>query len=379
MDLSGSRAKVLIVDDSQLIRVAAELILQDEYQVLLVNDGEQGWQKILSDDSIRVVFSDITMPNLDGFSLLKLVRQSDQQRISNLPFIIMTTDADDETRRATALQFGATDFISKPFNSTDLKARAKAHVTSETIARQLKLKAVQLEKNASKDPLTGLNNKSYLLEKLSQDHSYAIRHLTPLTLVRFDIEEFNQVFIQEGKQESNRVIQSIAHIIDKSVREEDTSARVNLSSFIIVMPGSTAKDAEQLLESIQRQVTDLEFSFTNTIIDINLSTVIFSPALNDKLNTDALLNEVDKLAAEVLADHRKKIIIKVDQDENIVRIDKSQECSNLEIEKILSYLKAGESERARALLPALFQALAPLLIGADDARKKELSELLGLK
>ena len=72
-----------------------------------------------------MVFSDLSMPKLDGFGLLERIRNSTETRIQNLPVIIITGAEDDEETKQLALSKGASDFISKPFESVQLRTRAK--------------------------------------------------------------------------------------------------------------------------------------------------------------------------------------------------------------------------------------------------------------
>lgn len=106
------KPRVLVVDDSKLLRKAASKILNHEFDV---KTAEDGWEQIAIDDSIQVVFCDLMMPVLDGYGLLERVRSSENSRISGLPIVILTGGDSDEAKEK-ALAMGVTDFITKPFN-----------------------------------------------------------------------------------------------------------------------------------------------------------------------------------------------------------------------------------------------------------------------
>ena len=84
------KPRVLVVDDSKVLRKAAEKILGKEFDVLVACDGEEGWEKFVVDEKIQIVFSDLSMPQLDGYGLLDRIRHSDNQRISDIPVIVIT-------------------------------------------------------------------------------------------------------------------------------------------------------------------------------------------------------------------------------------------------------------------------------------------------
>jgi len=376
--VSTSRPKILVIDDSRLIRVAAQKILSQDYEVVLAEDGEQGWQEIKQDASFQIVFSDLTMPRLDGFALLKRIRQSSNQRLKNIPMIIMTTETDDEDRRETALQLGATDFISKPFNSIDLKARAKAHVTSEEITRELKRKADLLEHNAHRDALTGLNNRSYLMEKLWQDCSYSIRHEKPVSLLRMDIDAFNQYFVKHGKAFANEVIKKIASIISLHLRSEDTAARIGLSTFVVVRPGSDTEASMVVASQIREQVQATVFELGDKSISVTLLAAVYTPSLAAEFNTNDLLTELDQLILHSIdrAEDNGKVsseIVYKDAWTMAQQQALQQACQLPGFDEALKLLSHGETEKITACLPKMLLKLKPLF---ELASEKQLQDFL---
>ncbi len=382
--VSTSRPKILVIDDSRLIRVAAQKILVQDYDVVLAEDGEQGWQEIKNDDSFQIVFSDLTMPRLDGFALLKRVRQSSNQRLKNIPLIIMTTETDDEDRRETALQLGATDFISKPFNSIDLKARAKAHVTSEEITRELKRKADLLEHNAHRDALTGLNNRSYLMEKLWQDCSYSVRHEQPVSMLRLDIDAFNQYFVQYGKAFANEVIKKIASIISLHLRSEDTAARIGLSTFIMVRPGSDTESSIVVASQIRDQVQETIFEVGEKKVSVALLAAVYTPSLATEFNINDLLTELDQLILHSIdrADDEGKVsseIVYKDAWTMAQQQALQQACQLPGFDEALKLLSLGETDRVLSCLPKMLGKLQPLFALASEKQLQEFFDSLNKK
>src|SRR5437660_3449882 len=121
--------RVIVIDDSKVIRNAARKMLGVEFDVITAEDGEDGWAQIQRDASIQVVFTDLVMPGMNGYELLRDIRTAVDARIRSLPVIVVTGIEDDEVARVRALELGATDFITKPFTTIDLLARARAHAS----------------------------------------------------------------------------------------------------------------------------------------------------------------------------------------------------------------------------------------------------------
>jgi len=115
--------RLLIVDDSKVVRVTARKILRDHFETVEALDGEHAWEILTSEEPFSLVISDLTMPNLDGFGLLERIRHSHLPHISDLPVITITGANDSEIIKERATEAGATDFIGKPFDAVHLLAR----------------------------------------------------------------------------------------------------------------------------------------------------------------------------------------------------------------------------------------------------------------
>jgi two-component system cell cycle response regulator len=92
------KQRVLLVDDSRIVRTTIAKLIRKSFDVKEESDGEAGWQAISTDPSIVVVFSDIQMPKLDGFGLLERIRGSQDARIKGIPVIMISGRRDQEAR-----------------------------------------------------------------------------------------------------------------------------------------------------------------------------------------------------------------------------------------------------------------------------------------
>src|SRR5262250_329725 len=107
------KQRVLLVDDSRIVRTTIARLIRKSFDVREEADGEAGWQAISTDPSIVVVFSDIQMPKLDRF------RGSQDPRIKTIPVIVISGDEDDATKKR-ARSAGANDFITKTTDGTEI-------------------------------------------------------------------------------------------------------------------------------------------------------------------------------------------------------------------------------------------------------------------
>jgi len=105
-------ASVLVVDDSRFVRASLVRGLTGRFRIQQAESGERAWELLLLDDSIGVVLSDLSMPGIDGFELLRRVRGSMLERVRELPFA-MLSGSDDAAQRERALALGADRFVVK--------------------------------------------------------------------------------------------------------------------------------------------------------------------------------------------------------------------------------------------------------------------------
>ena len=204
----SNQSQILIVDDSKVIRRAATKILEKEFDVVEAEDGMVAWEELQTNKNISVVFTDLGMPNMDGYELLEKIRKSEDPLIAYLPVIVITGAEESEGAREEVFEQGATDFISKPFDSVSLKSRASAHINYRNEVKSL-------EKRAGIDKLTGLSTEAAFKKQGEQALAYAVRHCTDVTVVRFDIDKFAELFVKHGKKLRNRFLPKSHHLFQK--------------------------------------------------------------------------------------------------------------------------------------------------------------------
>lgn len=116
------KPRVLIADDSRIVRAALIKHIEGMFDFREALDGEQAWEALLLDPSIRVVITDLTMPKLDGYGLLKRIRESKVSRIRNIP-VVVVSGSDEQEERDRAKAAGATDLITKGIGTAQLLSR----------------------------------------------------------------------------------------------------------------------------------------------------------------------------------------------------------------------------------------------------------------
>jgi len=288
-DTGDAKKRVLLADDSKLMRVSAKKVLSEEFDVVFAADGDEAWGKLINDEGIRVVFTDLTMPELDGFGLLERIRTSDDDRINGLPVIVLTAGENEATREK-AYEQGATDFLTKPFDSVNLRARAHSHVNSQVQSNRLHQETVM-------DPQTGLYNRRYFIERLNKDRSAAARHDLDLTLLYLELANFRGLFLKNGKDIAYEVLGRVGEIIRDEVRTEDTPARVGVAEFALSLPLTSPEGGERLAERLKEAIASEPFELRTEAIPVMANAGLLQVPSDREISPENLIQEVAKKIA----------------------------------------------------------------------------------
>jgi diguanylate cyclase (GGDEF)-like protein len=208
------------------------------------------------------VFCDIWMPRMDGFEVLGKVRGSSAERIRQLPVIVISGDEDEATRRRVR-ECGATDFISKSADATEVLSR---------IENQLRLlRAKAAAQTATHDPLTGAFSLHYLITEGRKQYAYARRHGAPLSVVTFRIDSHRPVAGKEGKEVAGQLLAKIAGAIQGVLRAEDALGRSGEDAFTVILGGTSGQQAAAFARRLRDQLVGARIEFQGRPLRIQAS------------------------------------------------------------------------------------------------------------
>lgn len=304
------RQRLLIVDDSKVIRVTARKILQNHFETVEAVDGANAWEILNTGTAFALVVSDLTMPNLDGFGLLGKIRSSHEPDISDIPVIIITGANDSESTMQRAREAGATDFIGKPFDAVHLLARTQAHASAHAARRSLATHAMTLEDQALIDTQTGLANESAFMDRCYQQLAYAIRHNSKLAIAQIEIDHFGEFFRQHGKTAADMVIKYAAAALVACIRHEDLAARTGAARFAMLLPGMDQHGIHRLTDRIMNDIRNRIVKCGNNQIRFTISIGITAPAIQQDTRLEMLLNASGSGLRDAVAAGGDRVVIR---------------------------------------------------------------------
>src|SRR2546428_11246852 len=164
-----------------------------------------------------MVFSDILMPELDGFALLERIRKSENERILRMPVIMITGNEDDSTKKR-ARAAGANDFITKTSDGTEILSRIDNLLHLVEAKQQAAVSQQMVEKAATHDPVTGAFTPHYLVTEGQKRYSHARRHGGPPSGLVLRVGTYGENAEKGGKSGADQVLAKIAKLVMATLR-----------------------------------------------------------------------------------------------------------------------------------------------------------------
>ena len=234
---------VLVVDDHEINRDALEVILEDDYEVIFAENGKEAVEAMHEHvEDLSIVLLDLMMPVMNGFEVLEYVKNN--ERLKSIPIIVLTSEKSAELQ---ALQMGAADFITKPFDMSEVILARVGRIIELSEGRQL-ISA------AENDWMTGLYTRNFFFEyanRLFQYHSEM-----QMDAIVLNIEQFHSINAVNGRDFGDIVLRTIGSEIRAFLSEtEGIASRFEADRFDIFCVKQP--DYEALLRRFQVKVNSL--------------------------------------------------------------------------------------------------------------------------
>jgi diguanylate cyclase (GGDEF)-like protein len=270
---NSSKQRVLIVDDSKIVRTTIARLIRTSFDVREEADGEGGWTALEGDPAICVVISDLHMPKLDGFGLLERIRGASNARIKDMPVIMISGNEDDATKKK-ARSAGANDFITKSTDGTEILSRIDNLLRLVQTKQDLAESREALASTVIRDPLTGTFTPQYLTTEGGKLYSVARRHGTALSVIAFRIESHADNVQKVGKDVAGQLLSRVAKQVMGTLRAEDSMGRVGEASFLILLPSTAAQQAAAFAKRLRDQLEAAKINFREHVLRMRASVSI---------------------------------------------------------------------------------------------------------
>jgi two-component system cell cycle response regulator len=245
--------KVLVADDSGLYRTTlGRLLAAWGYEVVLAANGCEAQSILDGDDAPRLAVLNCFLPGLGGLDLCELIRSRKQGYV----YTILLSATDQQSDVLKGFELGADDYLCKPFEELELRARLKVGERIIRSHEELVEARESLKYVASHDPLLRLWNRRAIIDLLSTELSRAMRLQTPLCVFFADLDSFKRVNDSYGHLVGDDVLRSAAEKMSRAVREYDHVGRYGGEEFLVVLPNCAAEAAREVAGRVRQHIGD---------------------------------------------------------------------------------------------------------------------------
>jgi two-component system cell cycle response regulator len=276
--------RVLVIDDSEPIHKLIEARLRPEgLQVTSEFDGRCGIERAVQ-DTPDLILLDVGLPDVDGFEVCRQLKEHPATRDIPIIFLTGTTSTDSKVR---GLDLGAVDYVTKPFDQVELRARVRA---------ALRTKRLQdiLEQQSFLDGLTGLWNRPYLDQRIDAELNVAQRYGRPVSLILCDIDHFKRVNDNYGHLFGDLVLQGVADSLRGHARRSDIVARYGGEEFSILLCDTGLRSGSFVAERLRSSIESRAFEAHSERLSITASFGMgSSEELDGQLTVERLIEAAD--------------------------------------------------------------------------------------
>jgi two-component system, cell cycle response regulator len=281
-------AAILIVDDLQAnVRLLEHMLRRAGYSRVASTRDPHEVCALHSREHYDLILLDVQMPGMDGFQVMEGLKGIETG--GYLPVLAVTAQS---THKLRALQAGARDFISKPFDLAEVLMRVHNMLEVRLLHQAASNYGKMLESLALYDPLTGLANRRLLNDRLSVALVHARRTTSAVAVVYLDLDGFKQINDTLGHGAGDVLLKLVAARLVATVREEDTVARLGGDEFIIGLWHVSDTDYAATVASKAIEAVSQPYGIEGHTVRITVSAgVAIYPAHGE--DADALMKSAD--------------------------------------------------------------------------------------
>lgn len=285
--------KILVVESSPITLQLIERNLQNwGYDVISYSSEPECRSIVLADDCPRIALLDWSSQDIDGLELCRTIRGRSKD---SYIYTILLSSKNKPEDIVKGLDAGADDFISKPFNTNELKVRLRTGERIIQLQNDLLETRELLQQAAITDTLTGLFNRRALYSQMQQELIRSKRSDSPFGIIMLDIDHFKSINDTYGHITGDHVLKEASQRILNSIREYDVAGRYGGEEFLVQAPDCSEESTKCIAERIRQSFQQTPFQVSNHSVPVSVSAGYMS--ITGKAfdcSIELLVNHVDK-------------------------------------------------------------------------------------
>ncbi|MDY6792742.1 MAG: response regulator [Thermodesulfobacteriota bacterium] len=250
---------LLVEDDEKDAQLIQMQLYGQPYRMKVVQTGEEALS-CAQQEKIDLIILDILLPGVDGFDVSRELKGNEST--SNIQIVAVTNLKDMESK-VKGLKLGVDDYLVKPINMHEFRARINALIKKKAYLDKLKTGYESAVHSAITDRLTGLYNYAYFHYFLENEIKRSERHHHPVALIMMDIDDFKHFNDSMGHLAGDEILKQLGRLIREDIREIDLGVRYGGEEFAIVMPYTDLKGAINMARRIKSLIKNHSFMVNN--------------------------------------------------------------------------------------------------------------------
>jgi two-component system, cell cycle response regulator len=277
---------ILVVEDSAIDRHQISRYLGEwGMDFHCVQDGKEAWDLLQRREGADLLLLDWVLPGIDGIELCQRIREMGTDR--KYVYTIILTAKDKKQNLMTAMSAGADDYLAKPIDPVELKARI-------LVAQRILELQQSLRFAASHDSLTKLLSRSEVLAGLERELGRGKRNHQPLAVVLADIDHFKAINDSLGHAAGDEALREVGRKLKSNLRQYDLAGRYGGEEFLIVLPNCKQASAANRAEKLRRSISENPICTQWGTITINMSFGVTAAEATSNLTGKELLQQADQ-------------------------------------------------------------------------------------
>ncbi len=290
---------VLAIDDSPDVHRLLDVRLRPEglilHHALGADEGLAMARNLVPD----LVLLDVDLPLLTGFEVCQ--RLKEDPATTAIP-VIFLTGADEVYTKVQGFDLGAVDYVVKPFDPAELRARVRAALRTKRFHDLLAARS-------HVDGLTGIWNRTYFNQRLGEEISAAQRYGRTVSLVMLDLDHFKVLNDSFGHPFGDQVLQAVGDVLHTHLRTTDAPCRYGGEEFALILTETDEQGALLTAERIRAQIAEVPFRPKDRHVQVTASVGVAVSSFFERgaLSMSAMLTAADDALYEAKHEGRNRV------------------------------------------------------------------------
>ncbi|MEO8070087.1 MAG: diguanylate cyclase [Acidobacteriota bacterium] len=281
--------RILVADDDPISRKMLErTLVRLGHEVIAVQDGLSALAALTEADGPRLAILDWMMPGMDGVAVCRALRQIPDPYV----YVLLLTARDRREDRLIGLEAEADEFLTKPVDQVELRARLRSGERVLMLQERLLRTQDALQREATHDRLTGLWNRAAILDRVELERRRMARANRPISVAIVDVDHFKRINDTHGHHTGDLVLRETARRLREAMREYEHLGRYGGEEFLVVLSDCDQNTAGAVMERLRACVAEEPIKTARESIAVTISAGLVSTENLDQ-ESAALISVAD--------------------------------------------------------------------------------------